>query len=82
MLLQSKDTQRPLTVALALGLALLAGCNQANRAEQEAAATDTARAQSSSGPVLAGDDKAKLSNQPSAPPESVVMDMPFHRVCV
>ena len=76
MLLQSKNTQRPLTLALALALALLAGCNQANRAEQEAA-TDAARAQSSSGPVLAEDDKAKLNSRSSAPPESVVIDMPI-----
>ena len=77
MLLQSKNTQRPLTVALALALALLAGCNQANRAQQEAAATDTARAQSSSGPLLTEDDKATLNNRSSAPPESAVIDMPI-----
>lgn len=80
LLLQSKNSQRPLTLALALSLALLAGCNQANRAEQEAGSDDTrtsdARAQNS-GPVSEVD-KAKLENRqtPQSPPASTVADMP------
>ena len=80
LLLQSKNSQRPLTLALALSLALLAGCNQANRAEQEAGSDDTrtsdVRAQNS-GPVSEVD-KAKLENRqtPQSPPASTVADMP------
>ena len=80
LLIQSKNSQRPLTLALALSLALLAGCNQANRAEQEAGSDDTrtsdARAQNS-GPVSEVD-KAKLENRqtPQSPPASTVADMP------
>ena len=33
MLLKSKNSQRPLALAVALALALLAGCDQMNRAE-------------------------------------------------
>ena len=80
LLIQSKNSQRPLTLALALSLALLAGCNQANRAEQESGSDDTrtsdARAQNS-GPVSEVD-KAKLENRqtPQSPPASTVADMP------
>ena len=80
LLLQSKNTQRPLTLALALSLALLTGCNQANRAEQEAGSDDTRTSGAhSSGPnPVSAVDKAKLESRqnPQSPPASTVADMP------
>ena len=85
LLLQSKNTPRPLTprpltLALALSLALLTGCNQANRAEQEAGSDDTrtSGAQSSGPNPVSAVDKAKLESRqnPQSPPASTVADMP------
>ena len=80
LLLQSKNTQRPITLALALSLALLTGCNQANRAEQEAGSDDTRTSGAhSSGPnPVSAVDKAKLESRqnPQSPPASTVADMP------
>ncbi len=74
-------TPRPLTLALALSLALLAGCDQANRTEQQAGSNDTGRAQSTSGPVATDADKAKLESRqnPQSPPAPTVTNMPAPR---
>ncbi len=73
-----KNSPRPLALAAALSLALLAGCNQVNRAEQEAGTSDNGRAQSTAGPVAISDDKAKEADQntQSQPPVPVGMVMP------
>ncbi len=75
--LQSKNTQRPLTLALALSLALLAGCDQASRPQQEAGAIDNDRARSASGRLYEAD-KAKLESRQS--PEPMLADMPSTEV--
>ena len=81
--LQSKNTQRlvntqrPLTLALALSLALLAGCDQANRAQQEVGSSDNNRASTESGRVYEAD-KAKLESRQS--PAPMLADMPSTEV--
>ena len=79
---KSKNSQRPLTLALALSLALLAGCDQANRAEQEAGSDDAPRSQSSGPNSVSEADKAKLASRqnPQSQPESRVADMPAPEV--
>ena len=77
--LKSKNAQRPLTLALALSLALLGGCNQVNRAEQEAGASESGRTQSNGpNPVVTEADKAKIESRrnPQSPPEPMLADIP------
>jgi Ca-activated chloride channel homolog len=75
MLLKTSNTHNPLALALSLALLTgLSGCEQMNRAEQEAGRAEPTRAQSASGPVIdqttaQTDDKAKLESLPSPPPE-------------
>ncbi len=74
MLLNSKNAQRPLTLALALSLALIAGCDQVNRAEQEARPANTSRTRQNSGQAAPSEaDNAKMVSPPSMP----VADMPM-----
>ena len=76
--LKSKNTQRPLTLALALSLALLAGCDQANRAEQQAGTSGTSRSQSSGQNAVSEADKAKLESRQNGPASPAVADMPVN----
>ena len=81
--LKSKNAQRPLTLALTLSLVMLGGCNQMNRAEQEAGSNDPGRTQSSApNPVVTEADKAKIESRrnPQSPREPIVADMPARDV--
>lgn len=74
MLLKSKNAQRPLALAVAFSLALIAGCDQMNRAEQEAGPANTGRAQSSSKQAAPSEaDKGKLEAAPPIPATAMPM---------